>query len=148
LKKSEQNRRFFTAARTAPALAFLLVFAGFFPVYGEDEESYARFEGFWSNNQQNRAEKTLRINTADMSFIASLDPGVGRGLISGKIAVEDGEFILRELAEITGRFWGFAVKSFNDVPVQVVFHDNDAFELKCERNKMVETFFGGNFYRR
>jgi hypothetical protein len=148
LKKSEQNRiYFYFRAGTGLALAFLLGLAGFFPAYGEDDAPYAGLTGFWSNNLYGRAEKTLRINADDMSFAASLDPGMGRGLISGKIAVENGEYVLQELVETTGRFWGFAVKSFNGVPVQVFLHGGDIFELKCEENKMVETFFGGSFYR-
>jgi hypothetical protein len=149
LKNSEQNRNFFYFRAVAGlVLAFLLGLAGFFPAYGEEGVTYEGLAGFWSNNQHNRAEKTLLINTDDMSFVASLDPGMGRGLISGRIVMENGEYILQELVETTGRFWGFAVKSFNDVPVQVLFQGGDIFELKCERNKMVETFFGGSYYRR
>jgi hypothetical protein len=135
-------------AGTGLALAFLLGLAGFFPAYGEDDPRYAGLSGFWSNNQQGRDEKTLLIDMEDMSFVASLDPGVGRGTVSGKITEENGEYMLREMAETTGRFWGLFVKPLNNTPVQVSFHDDDTFELRCETNKTVNMFFGGIFYRR
>jgi hypothetical protein len=135
-------------AGTGLALVFLLGFAGFFPAYGEDDASRTGLSGFWSNNKQGRDEKTLLIDMEGMSFVASLDPGLGRGTVSGKITEEDGEYVLREMAETTGRFWGLFVKPLNNTPVQVSFHDDDAFELWCETNKTVNTFFGGIFFRR
>jgi hypothetical protein len=133
---------------TGLALAFLLGLAGFFPAYGEDDPRYAGLSGFWSNNQRDREEKTLLIDMEGMTFVASLDPGMGRGTVSGKLAEKGGEYVLKEMVETTGRFWGLFVKSFNNTPMQVSFHDDDTFELRCATNKMVNTIFGGIFFRR
>jgi hypothetical protein len=133
---------------TGFALAFLLGLAGFFPASGEENGLDIRLADSWSNNQQGRAEKTLIIDVEDMAFVASLDPGVGRGTVTGKLAVENGNYILQEMKETTGKFWGLLVKSFNNTPMQVSFHDDDTFELRCETNKTVNTFFGGIFFRR
>jgi hypothetical protein len=130
-----------------PALIFLLILAGFSRSWGDGGAIDGRLAGSWSNNREKRDAKTLFIDVAGLSFTASLDPGMGRGTVSGKIGIKDGEYVLLDMAETTGRFWGFAVKSFNDTPVQILFHDDDSFNLSCEKSKMVETFFGGDFYR-
>ncbi|MDR1240220.1 MAG: hypothetical protein LBK27_08895 [Treponema sp.] len=128
-------------------LVFFLGLAGFRSYGSGDEVIDRRLTGVWSNRLEKRAGKTLVMDMENLSFTASLDPGVGRGIIDGRVVIENGEYVLQNMTETSGRFWGFAVKSFNNVPVQIFFYDDDRFELSCEKNKMVETFFGGTFYR-
>jgi hypothetical protein len=103
--------------------------------------------GSWSNKKEKIAEKTFTIAEDGISFTVSLDPGIGgRGTVTGKLIAEGDTYILQDMKETTGKFWGKIVGKYDKTAVQIKFKDQGTFELKCT-NSIVETMFGGEFYR-
>jgi hypothetical protein len=105
--------------------------------------------GSWSNGKTGVSEKTFTIAGDGISFTVSLDPGLGgRGTVTGKLVAEEDNHILQDMKEITGKpFWGKLVGAYDKTAIQIVFSGKDAFDLKCAKNKIVETMFGGAFHR-
>jgi hypothetical protein len=143
-------------------LVYLLVFFGPAPLngdssgaevaqvedYGEKSASPSFPAGFWSNGKEKAAGKTFTLE-ADGSFSASLDPGIGgRGTVTGKLLAQGNTYKLQDMKEITGKFWGRLVGKYNNTTLEVEFLDDRSFVLTCKENKIVETMFGGVFFRR
>ncbi|MDR2258779.1 MAG: hypothetical protein LBE14_06485 [Treponema sp.] len=128
-------------------LAYSLCFAGC-PQPDNNSGSFdPRLAGTWSNRVRDINQKTFVIEPSG-SFTASINPGMGgRGIVTGKLVTDNDKYVMTGMVETAGTDWQNAVGSFNHTAVQVVFSNDDTFELKCARNELVETFFGGLFYR-
>jgi hypothetical protein len=70
----------------------------------------------------------------------------GRGTVTGRLEAQGNGHKLQDMKEITGKWWGMAVGAFNNTAVDIVFSNNDTFELKSG-NSLVMNFFGGVFSR-
>jgi len=120
----------------------------------EENEIDAGLVGSWSNNQSGDDLKTFKINS-DGSFTATLTataPGIEgageQGTVTGVLVKEGSDYMMNKMEETTGKSWGSAVGNYNRTYVQITLSDNNkTFELKCKDVSIVESFFGGTYYK-
>jgi len=138
------KRTIFRFALTAFLIFSILIFAGC-PEEGEDDIDPA-LVGDWSNKQSGDDLKTFTIYS-DGSFTADLTAYTVHGTVTGILYREGSNYKMNKMKETTSASWGSAVGGVNNVAIQIALYFNTYFELKCKSTPIVETFFGGTYYK-
>jgi hypothetical protein len=131
----------------------LLLAAGMLTLSGCKEPDENKVEpglvGSWSNRERGDDLKTFTIQL-NGKFSADLNPSGadGPGTVTGVLIKEGNEYMMNNMVETTGKGWGGGVSLYNRTYVQITLSDNDnIFDLECEDDPIVKTFFGGRYFK-
>jgi hypothetical protein len=108
-------------------------------------------EGGWTNNQTGDDEKSFVIQSGG-SFECSIDPGLGRAAVTGKLTRENGIYVMSGLTvkNTDGGLTTAMVSAFNNHAISITFNSDGSFDFSSAESgpsaTAVNDYFGGTYY--